>query len=121
MKRLSKHVLAAVFVFAGLNHFINPQFYLPLIPPYFPFPEGINIISGLLEIVFGAMIWVPKLQRYAAYGLIGLMLAFIPAHIYHIQMGGCINEVLCVPLWASWLRLLVVHPLLIAWIWWHRE
>ncbi|MEM1095433.1 MAG: MauE/DoxX family redox-associated membrane protein [Bacteroidota bacterium] len=121
MKRISKHVLAVAFILAGLNHFIDPGFYLPLIPPYFPFPDAINLVSGVLEVVLGVMLWVPKLQRYAAYGLIGLMIAFVPAHVYHIQMDGCPSDVLCLPVWISWVRLLVIQPLLIAWIWWHRE
>ncbi len=121
LKRYSKHLLAAFFVFAGVNHFIMPDFYLGLIPPYFPAPEAINVVSGVLEILGGLGLWIPRLQRWAAWGLFALLLAFIPAHVYFLQIGSCVENSLCVPEWVSWARLLVIHPMLLAWVWWHRD
>ena len=49
--------LGAFFVIAGLNHFRDPGFYLPLIPDYLPFPEVLNVLSGVLEVVLGAAVF----------------------------------------------------------------
>ena len=121
MKKISFYLLIAFFVLAGLNHFRDPAFYYPLIPPYLPFPKVINVISGILEVILGlGLIW-SKVRNDATYALIFLLILFIPSHVYFIQVGGCVESGLCVPLWVTWLRLVIIHPLLIAWVWMHRK
>ena len=111
--------LLIVFYFtAGVNHFINPQFYLPLIPPYFPEPELINWVSGVAEILLAIGVGIPKYRKKAILSIILMLVAFIPAHVYFIQAGACLGEQsLCTPMWVAWVRLFPVHPLLILWAW----
>ncbi len=116
MKRLSFFGLVGFIVFAGLYHFINPQFYLPLIPDYIPFKGFVNVLSGIAEIILGVLLLSTRWRKLAGIGLILLMLAFIPAHIHFIRLGNCVPGGLCVPAWVGWARLLIVHPLLIYWI-----
>lgn len=115
MKKLLRYLLALFFIVAGVNHFINPQFYLPLIPPYFPFPEIINLVSGIVEIVLGFGLLLEKTRKAAAWGVVILLVAFIPSHVYFIQIGSCVPDGLCVPAWVSWVRLVIIHPILLAW------
>jgi len=115
MKKAFRYLFGFLFILAGINHFINPGAYLPLIPPYFPEPELINLISGLLEVLFGTGLLFEKYRRASAYGIIALLILFIPAHVYHIQMDGCVSENICIPVWAAWIRLLIGQPLLILW------
>lgn len=121
MKKISFCGLVGFFVFAGIYHFVNPEFYLPLIPDYFPFKPFINIASGVVEIALGLALLLPALRKWAAYGLIALLIAFIPAHIHFIQIGNCIPDGLCVPDWVGWLRLIVIHPLLLWWVYSNRR
>jgi len=121
LKPISLHVMSAFYLFAGINHFRNPDFYMGLVPPYLPDPGFIITVSGVAEIALGALLLFPKTRRLAAYGIIAMLIAFIPAHVHHIQTGGCPTEELCAPLWATWVRLLVGQPLLIAWAWWNRR
>lgn len=111
----------AFYGFAGLNHFINPAFYLPLIPPFFPFPEMINWVSGGTEVLLAIGLGIPITRRWTCYLILAMLVAFIPSHLYFIQVGSCIPNGLCVPQWAGWLRLVVIHPLLMGWAWWHRQ
>jgi len=106
-------IIAVLFVLAGINHFLTPEFYLPLIPDYLPFPDLLNYISGGLEIVLGVLIWTPQYRRLGGLGLAGLMILFIPAHIHFIYLGHCIPDGLCVDPWIGWVRLLVIQPALI--------
>jgi uncharacterized membrane protein len=115
MKKLLKYLLAVFFLIAGANHFLSPEFYLPLIPRYFPFPEAINVVSGIVEMLLGLALLLPKTSKAAAWGIVILLLAFIPSHVYFIQIGSCVPDGLCVPAWVGWLRLLVIHPILIGW------
>lgn len=117
MKKISNYLQAAFYTYAGVNHFIDPAFYLPLIPEYFMFPEMINYLSGIVEVIFGIMLFFNATRKAAVYGVIVMLLAFIPSHVYFIQAGSCIEGGLCVPEWIGWLRLLFIHPLLIWWAW----
>lgn len=91
---------------------------LDLIPPYFPFKEFINIASGVIEIILGALLIPTQTRKYAGYAIILMLVAFIPSHIYFIQIGSCVDGGLCVTEIIGWVRLIVIHPLLIAWAYW---
>ena len=121
IKRISFVILVGFYVLAGLNHFRDPGFYLPLIPDYLPNKEGINFLSGLLEILFGIGLVPRPSRKWAVYAIIAMLLAFVPSHIYFIEINGCVEGGLCAPIWIAWVRLIVVHPLLIAWAWYHRK
>jgi uncharacterized membrane protein len=116
-KKLFRYLFIGFMLFAGINHFLNPGFYYPLIPSYLPFPKGINLVSGALEIVLGALLLVSKWKSFAAYGIIILLILFIPSHIHFIQIGACIPDGLCTPHWVAWVRLIIIHPLLLFWAW----
>jgi uncharacterized membrane protein len=116
-KTVLKVLLSVFFVVAGSNHFINPDFYFPLIPDYLPFPSFINYFSGIIEIILGIGLSVRSFQRNAAWGIVILLILFIPSHVYFIQIGSCVQDGLCVPEWVAWVRLLFIHPILIIWAW----
>ncbi len=120
LRQAGFYALVIFYILAGINHFYNPAFYLPLIPPYLPKPEWINIASGISEIILGACLLYRPSRKFAAYGILLMLLAFLPAHIWLIQKNGCVGA-LCVPAWVAWVRLLVVHPLLIYWAWSYRN
>ena len=116
-KKISLYVLIGFFLFAGVYHFVNPELYLPLIPKYFPMPEVINWVSGIFEILLAVGLLPLKTRKPASLGIIILLIAFIPSHVYFIQIGSCLESSLCVAPWVAWIRLLVIHPLLIYWAW----
>jgi len=75
-------VMAFVYFIAGLNHFRNPRLYLKIIPPYFPNPKLLNYVSGLAEIILGIVLCIPFITNYAAWGVIALLIAIFPTHLY---------------------------------------
>lgn len=121
MKKFLRYLMGILFVMAGINHFIDPAAYYPLIPPYLPQPELLNLMSGVLEVLFGIGLMTEKFRRASAYGIIILMILFIPAHVHHIQMDGCVSENICIPLWAAWVRLIIIQPLIILWAYYCRR
>lgn len=122
IKPASLLLMAGFYAFAGYNHFRDPDFYYPLIPEYLhDFSYEINWLSGVIEIGLGIGILLKPTRKWAAFGIIAMLVAFIPSHIYFIQVGGCMHDGLCVPAWVAWARLILIHPLLILWAWWHRE
>ncbi|MCU0419437.1 MAG: hypothetical protein MUC38_07235 [Cyclobacteriaceae bacterium] len=121
MKQMAWLGAVVFYVVAGINHFWHPHFYYPLIPDYLPGKTTLNIGSGLAEIALGVLLIFPRTRLWACYGIVALLVAFVPAHVHFIQQGSCVAEGLCVPAWVGWVRLVVVHPLLMAWAWWIRK
>jgi len=122
MKPILLYLMVVFYLFAGYNHFANPRFYSPLLPPYLSqWKDLINVISGIAEILLAIGLLFPLTRTFAAYGIILMLLAFIPAHIYMIQLGNFkIGKFEMTPI-IGWIRLLIIHPLLIGWAWWIKN
>ncbi|MFV5702350.1 DoxX family protein [Flavobacterium sp. XS2P12] len=105
------YVMAFIYFIAGLNHFRNPRLYLKIIPSYFPNPKLLNSISGLAEIILGITLCIPLLSNYAAWGVVALLTAIFPTHLYMY-----FNEKarMSLPKWALFLRM----PLQLGLIYW---
>lgn len=92
MKNISTYIIGVAFILAGANHFINPEFYLRMMPPMLPAHELLNYASGAAEIILGALLFIPKTKVAAAWGLIILLIAVYPANIYMaIEAGKSID------------------------------
>ncbi len=105
--------MGALYILAGLNHFRKPKMYERIIPPAFPAPKALNLISGAAEVVLGALIMVPQCSETAAWGIIVLLIAVFPANIY---MAVNKKAGFGLPLWVLYLRL-PLQLLLIYWAW----
>jgi uncharacterized membrane protein len=116
-KTVMKYLLAIAFIGAGLNHFADPDFYLRIMPPYLPWPSALHSIAGFFEFVFGVMLLIPRYQRWAAWGLIALLLAIYPANI-HMAINNHLYPNL--PMIFHWVRL-PFQFVLIAWAWWFTK
>ena len=108
---ISRYVMAVLYVAAGINHFRNPAFYRPMMPPYLPAPELLNYLAGATELSLGILVCVPLTSRFAAWGLIALLIAVFPANLYMYQTGGAGFNL---PAWALLVRL-PLQFLLIGW------
>jgi len=106
-----QYVFGLLFIIAGANHFRTPKIYERIIPPYLPSPKMLNILSGVAEMVFGFMLLNPETQNTAAWGIMALLVLFIPVHIYMLQEE---KASLKMPKWALVLRI----PLQFGLIYW---
>ena len=115
LKKINLAIFCLFYLGAGINHFWHPANYLSIIPPYFPYKELINYASGFLEICCSMLMAFYSTKRIAMYFTIILLIAFIPAHIYLIQLKGCASANFCFPEWIAWVRL---FPFQFVLIWW---
>ena len=81
-KKLVLFGLAAFFINVGVDHFVNPDFYLNIMPPSFPLHAEAVYISGFFEVVGGISLLIPRLRKIAGWGLVALLIAVYPANIY---------------------------------------
>ncbi|SFT50038.1 Uncharacterized membrane protein [Algoriphagus locisalis] len=114
-KTISLYVMAIIYLLAGINHFLNPEGYIQLIPDYLPNHSLVNILAGIAEIGLGLGLLFGKTRWLSAWGIILMLIAFVPSHVYFIQLNSCIENGLCVAPWIGWVRLIIIHPLLIGW------
>jgi uncharacterized membrane protein len=112
---IGRIILATLFVAAGSLHFLTPQVYLKIMPPHLPAPGLLVQISGVAEILGGVGLIVPSTRHAAAWGLVALLIAVLPANIYmavaHLRFPGFMGES-----WAQWARVPLQLPL-IYWAW----
>jgi uncharacterized membrane protein len=108
-------LLATLFLLSGGFHFLAPQVYLKIMPPYLPAPTALVYLSGAAEMLGGAGLLIPSARRYAAWGLVVLLIAVLPANVYmataHLAIPGVMGQS-----WAQWLRIPLQAPL-IYWAW----
>lgn len=116
MKTVSKYVLAVFLIGAGVLHFVFPGFYQRIMPPYLPFHAELVAISGVCEIVLGVLLLIPKWSRWAAWGIIALLIAVFPANIYVFQHQ---DKFPAPP--AAHLFRLFLQGVFILWAYWHTR
>ena len=93
------------YVWIGCQHFINPSFFLKIVPPFLPFHLELVYLSGGFEILFGFGIIFKKTRFYASWGLVFLLIAVYPANIY-LAFNEIPQEAINVSSFvASWVRL----------------
>jgi uncharacterized membrane protein len=110
---LGKAILAAVFVAAGILHFVATPLFAKIMPPALPDPVLLVRVSGLFELLGGLGVLLPATQRYAAWGLAALLLAVWPANVTMAIDHAAWPRI---PLWALWARVPLQLPL-ILWAW----
>ena len=81
-KKLVLFGLSTFFIYTGIHHFVNPGFYLSIMPPAFPLHTEAVYISGFFEVVGGVCVLIPRLRKIAGWGLVALLVAVYPANIY---------------------------------------
>ena len=96
--------LSVFFIYFGVDHFINPDFYLSIMPPSFPMHLEAVYISGLFEILGGIGVLLSKTRKLAGWGLFALLIAVYPANIYMALTPEAFPEI---PLSALYFRLIL--------------
>ena len=110
-------LLAALFAFAGAMHFVKPDTYASVVPPYLPQPRLLVAISGVCEILGAVGVLLPPpLRQAAGWGLILLLVAVFPANVQMALHPAPVGGHLIKPIWL-YLRL-PLQAVLIAWVYW---
>ena len=103
--------MVTFYVVAGVYHFINPNFYKKIMPPWLPRHYFFIYFTGVCEIVFGLLLIPKQTRKAAAWCIIALLVAVFPANI---QMMLNLWHQQSPHLWLAILRL-PLQLLLIAW------
>lgn len=111
---LSRRLLAAFFVGAGVNHFVSPSFYEAIVPP--PLRGRRKLVvqaSGVAEVAGGLGVMLPLTRRLSGTGLVALLAAVFPANLWMATEPARFKQI---PRWALYARL-PLQPAMMLWAW----
>jgi uncharacterized membrane protein len=111
MQNIGLYIMALLYVAAGIYHFVNPKFYLFIMPPYIPNHALMVTLSGVAEIVLGIGLLFPQTRSIAAWGIILMLIVFFSVHIYMLMDEVKFAKVSLI---FRWIRI----PLQFLLIWW---
>ena len=79
------------FIYVGILHFVDTEWFEPIVPPWLSFPTFWVILSGIFEIGVGFGLLISKTRRNAALASALLLIAVYPANIYmwiyNVELG----------------------------------
>ncbi len=111
---MSRLLIAAGFVVAGVLHFTATDSYVRIVPAVLPRPRDLVLISGAAEIAGGIGVLLPSTRRLAGLGLVALLVAVFPANVnmaLHPEVSPA-----SIPRALLWLRL-PLQAALIGLVW----
>ena len=79
------YLMSAMYIIAGIFHFIKPKVYMRIMPRYLPAHKVLVYLSGLAEIILGIGLIVPATKDMAIYGIIIMLSIFFLVHFYMLS------------------------------------
>lgn len=106
-RRASPFVLSGLLAGAGLAHFVKPEFFDKLIPPFLGNATAWVYGSGVAELACALAVAAPSTRRRGALASAALLVAVFPGNVYMAVSPGD------VPRWIALARLPLQVPLVL--------
>ena len=117
LKLITIYLMSLFYISTGIKHFTNVDWFMKIMPPYFPYHKELIYLSGAFEIILGIMLVFEKTRFLAGWGLILLLIAVFPANIYLAQTNGAAINISPALAWGR----LPLQALFIAIAYWHSK
>ncbi len=78
-------VLALFFIGGGATHFLYTADFSAIVPPWMPYPRETVLATGVLEVLFAALLFVKKARPLISLWIAVYCLAVLPANFYMLQ------------------------------------
>ncbi len=105
--------MAAALMLIGTDHWLTPERYLAMIPPWIPFHVELVLLTGAAEVTGAIGLLVPRLRAGAGTALALYFVAVFPANIHNALSGHPVPG-LPDDAWYYWMRL-AFQPLAVWW------
>ena len=76
-------LMAALYIGFGVVHIVHAPAFLPIMPDWVPYPEGVVIATGVCEVAGGIGLFVPRFRRLAGIMLALYAICVYPANVKH--------------------------------------
>ena len=81
-------IMSCFYMNVGVKHFIEPEWFLQIMPPNFPHHYEAVYWSGFFELLFGFLLINPMTRQFAGWGIIFVMITVFPANLYLAVTDG---------------------------------
>ncbi|MBC2845965.1 DoxX family protein [Winogradskyella flava] len=108
------YIMAAIYIVAGIMHFIIPKVYMRVMPRYLPNHKFWVYVSGIAEILLGMGLCFPGLKNISIYLIIVMLAVFL--FTIHIYMLSSKKASAGIPKWILILRIPLQFGLM-YWAW----
>ena len=109
--------MSLLYIIIGIKHFVNPDFFIAIMPSFIPLHKECVFISGFFEILFGILILFKKTRLIGSWGIIILLICVFPANIY-LYTSELAQETLQISKLQALIRMPFQIPLIII-AYWH--
>ncbi len=111
------YLMAGMYIFAGIMHFVYPKAYMRIMPRYLPNHKALVIWSGIAEIILGITLSFPKTKNLAIYAIILMLTVFLLVHFYMLSGKKASAGI---PRWILILRIPLQFGLM-YWAYWYLK
>ena len=119
-KKITIYIISLLYINVGVQHFINPDFFITIVPPIIKWKVKAVIVSGFIEILLGILLLFQQSRKLASWGIILLLIAVFPANIY-LYFSDSAREILSISKNQSLFRMPFQIPLIIISYWHSKE
>ena len=122
LNRFKSFTIAAMslmYIFIGIKHFTDPQYFINIVPPQIPFKLFVVYFTGALELIGGVLIFKNKTRRAGAFLIIFLLIMVFPANIY-LYVSETPQKLLGITKTDALIRLPFQIPLIVL-AYWHSK
>ena len=112
--------MSLLYVIVGVKHFTNTDFFVAIVPPIINWKEEAVLISGIIEVILGLLLLFNQTRKFAAWGIILVLIAVFPANIY-LYVSDIARDIIGVSKVQALIRLPFQIPLMIIAYWHTRE
>ena len=88
LKFITILIMSCFYMNVGVKHFIEPEWFLQIMPPNFPHHYQAVYWSGFFELLFGFLLINSKTRLIAGWGIIFVMISVFPANLYLAVTDG---------------------------------
>ena len=88
IKHLCSIILGLFFINVGVGHFIDPEWFEPIVPAILGDPTFWVLASGLVEIIIGIGLIIPATRRWT-----GMSMACFLVILYWANLNMWVNDI----------------------------
>ncbi len=119
-KTLTVLVMSAMYVFIGVKHFIDPQYFINITPQQIEYKSFAVYFTGALEVVGGLLILNKNTRKPGSFTLIFLLIIVFPANIY-LYVSEIPQQLLGISKLQALIRIPFQAPLILLAYWHSKE
>ena len=88
LKHILSTILGIFFINVGVGHFVDPEWFEPIVPTILGDPTFWVLLTGAMEIALGIGIIIPRTRKYS-----GLLMTFFLIAVYWANLNMWVNDV----------------------------